>query len=245
MFGKPNIRRIVEKGDIKRLLEVASKYWQQETLSIQASEALVRMGADAVGPLVKILEDANKTRRWRTRFRTQIYCLTQILGSIGDARAVEPLIETLKNEEYSEVQQSAAEALGKIGDARAVEPLMNVLKNPLVQLRSSEALRKIGEKDYAAFERITERADILQDIDKAQLKKLLENWKMEHLKREGSEAFIVGKPLLRDEEVKKSEDLVRQNVSASEFVCSECGENIVDALIPGPVDLTMRPIVAR
>ena len=47
------------------------------------------------------------------------------LGEIGDKRAVEPLIETLKNEYFSEY---AAEALGKIGDARAVEPLIMALR---------------------------------------------------------------------------------------------------------------------
>lgn len=43
------------------------------------------------------------------------------LGKIGDARAVEPLIQNLKGRRRVALNETA-EALGKIGDARAVEP---------------------------------------------------------------------------------------------------------------------------
>ena len=48
------------------------------------------------------------------------------LGEIGDLRAVEPLTKTLGDENW-EVRSSAAKALGKIGDGRAVDPLVNLL----------------------------------------------------------------------------------------------------------------------
>ena len=48
------------------------------------------------------------------------------LGEIGDPRAVEPLSKTLGKENW-EVRSSAAKALGKIGDDRAVDPLVNLL----------------------------------------------------------------------------------------------------------------------
>ena len=44
------------------------------------------------------------------------------LGRIADARAVEPLIDTLKDS-HDRVRQNAAVALGTIADPRAVEPL--------------------------------------------------------------------------------------------------------------------------
>ena len=46
----------------------------------------------------------------------------EALGGIGDARAIEPLIAALKDENYY-VRESAARLLEKIGDARAVKPL--------------------------------------------------------------------------------------------------------------------------
>lgn len=50
------------------------------------------------------------------------------LGEIGDPRAVEPLNSTLGDENW-EVRSSAAKALGKIGDKRAVDPLINLLRD--------------------------------------------------------------------------------------------------------------------
>ena len=51
------------------------------------------------------------------------------LGEIGDARAVDLLVEVLKNkDEGLMVRQHAAEALGKIGDPKAVDPLIETLK---------------------------------------------------------------------------------------------------------------------
>jgi HEAT repeat protein len=51
-----------------------------------------------------------------------------VLGEIGDPRAVDPLIEALKDE-YSRVRSSAARALGEIGDPKAVDPLTEALKD--------------------------------------------------------------------------------------------------------------------
>ena len=50
------------------------------------------------------------------------------LGSLGDPRAVPPLIKRLNDDII--VSGEAAWALGKIGDARAVEPLIQYISNP-------------------------------------------------------------------------------------------------------------------
>lgn len=70
----------------------------------------------------------------------------KILGQIGDTRALEPLIEALKDKDWN-VQEKTAEALGKIGDERAVEPLIYTLKDKslIVRRASTVALVKIGE----------------------------------------------------------------------------------------------------
>ena len=58
---------------------------------------------------------------WRVR------CLAaEALGTLGDPRAIEPLIEAL-TDEYWDVGSSAAEALWKLGES-AVEPLIGALK---------------------------------------------------------------------------------------------------------------------
>jgi len=67
------------------------------------------------------------------------------LGKIGDARAVEPLIEMLNKDEDWYVRSCVAEALGDIGDARAVEVLTEALSDEdfSVQTAAQEALGKI------------------------------------------------------------------------------------------------------
>lgn len=68
------------------------------------------------------------------------------LGKIGDTRAVEALIATLKHE-YFLVRRYAAKALGKIGNTRAVESLIAALRdeNKYVRWGVVKALGKIKD----------------------------------------------------------------------------------------------------
>jgi HEAT repeat protein len=70
----------------------------------------------------------------------------EALGKIGDPRAVEPLIASLRDADES-VRSAAASALGDIGDARAVEPLIVDLKDEVsdVHRAAAEALGQIGD----------------------------------------------------------------------------------------------------
>ncbi|MBZ0174711.1 MAG: DUF2225 domain-containing protein [Candidatus Methanoperedens sp.] len=79
----------------------------------------------------------------------------RIADVIGDAKAVEPLIEELKDKHYL-VRRSAAKALGKIGDVKAVEPLVEALKDENYHVRSNaaKALGKI--RDAKAVEPLVE-----------------------------------------------------------------------------------------
>ena len=67
------------------------------------------------------------------------------LGSIGDRRAIEPLIEILKDQ-TSGVRGQAATVLGDFKDPRAIEPLIAALKAPgeVSSLTAATALAKIG-----------------------------------------------------------------------------------------------------
>ena len=76
------------------------------------------------------------------------------LGEIGDARAVDPLIEAL-TDEYGRVRMSAAQALGEIGNQRAVGPLTEALKDEsVIYLASSGTYERVREVVYKALEKI-------------------------------------------------------------------------------------------
>lgn len=70
----------------------------------------------------------------------------QMLGVLGDNRAVDPLIRALKTPGY-QAQLYAAEALGKLGSARAITPLLEVAKDPSrdkIRSAAKTALTKLG-----------------------------------------------------------------------------------------------------
>ncbi|NIM18215.1 MAG: hypothetical protein GTO45_39950 [Candidatus Aminicenantes bacterium] len=73
--------------------------------------------------------------------------IIEVLGKIGDKRAVEPLINSLKDEN-ARVREGAVEALGKIKDKRAIEPLIHSLKDENANVRevAVEALGKMYDK---------------------------------------------------------------------------------------------------
>jgi HEAT repeat protein len=71
-----------------------------------------------------------------------------MLGKLGDARAVEPLIEALFAPGY-QTRVHAAESLGRLGDARAIPPLLQVVQTESDPFRGAAlaALRAIGYRE--------------------------------------------------------------------------------------------------
>ncbi|MCJ7444836.1 MAG: HEAT repeat domain-containing protein [Methanotrichaceae archaeon] len=59
------------------------------------------------------------------------------LGQLNDTRAVDPLIQSL-NDENIFVQYIAAEALGQLNDTRAIDPLRKALSNEDSGVRQAE-----------------------------------------------------------------------------------------------------------
>jgi HEAT repeat protein len=108
----------------------------QNERSTPAAEALVQIGAPAVESLVAALTEE---RDWHVR-----QAAARVLGQIGDARSVEPLVAALKDKMDS-VCWAAAGALGQIGDARAVEPLIAGLKDRGGGMSAAEALGQLGD----------------------------------------------------------------------------------------------------
>lgn len=78
------------------------------------------------------------------------------LGELGDPKAVDGLIQTLRDEEDS-VRWASAEALGKIGDSRAIEPLTMVLND------SHKLVRKNAAKALLVFTDTNTKGTILPD----------------------------------------------------------------------------------
>lgn len=156
---KPNIRRLLKKKDTAGLIRALS----DSDLSIRsaavsalgeigdeqsvealidalqhgfyqlAADALVKIGAPSVGPLIDILGDKRDNVR---------DAATNALVKIGTP-AVQPLIVKLTVSSQN-VRQAAARALGEIGDVQAIESLVTALKNGYVCQAAADALVKIG-----------------------------------------------------------------------------------------------------
>ena len=73
------------------------------------------------------------------------------LAKLRDARAVEPLIACLKDQDQG-MQSHAADALGQLGDTRAVEPLISCFKGQNLLARQSSAFALGKLRDARAVE---------------------------------------------------------------------------------------------
>lgn len=102
-----------------------------------ADRALVQLGAVAVQPLIAALREGPERLRMRA---------LEVLGWIGDPRALEPLVAALQSNPEA-IRMRAAEALGRIRDPRAVEPLIAALGDGDQYVRSyaAEALGEIRD----------------------------------------------------------------------------------------------------
>jgi HEAT repeat protein len=103
----------------------------------QQYNALVRMGKSAVNPLIQALKDENEQLRIDT---------CGILGEIGDVRAIEQLIQSLKD--VDAISAKAAWALGRLKDLATTPFLIQALDNQNVEVRwwVIQALGQIGNK---------------------------------------------------------------------------------------------------
>lgn len=141
------LEKIGNPRAMEALIEALDR--KDNQLCRRAAEALVRLCAASIEPLISALKDSTLGYKARSK-------VASILGQTGDARAVEPLITALKHH-HQTLRQAAAEALGKIADPRAAEPLVKALdqEDPLLCLLAAEALQKIG--DPRAVEPLIER----------------------------------------------------------------------------------------
>ena len=71
--------------------------------------------------------------------------IAEVLGEIGDQRAIDPLIALLDDKQV-EVRIKAIDSLGQLGDMRAVSKLRSRYKSkdPAEQRHADKALRALG-----------------------------------------------------------------------------------------------------
>jgi HEAT repeat protein len=132
-----------ERNNVKCLLRFLNK--NNYEIQCSAMKALRGVGftKGAVGPLFRYFQNLNN---FDTRRRGEA---VSMLGRMGGAEAVEPLIkimQSLENDEF--IRSEAISALGSIGDLKAVEPLMAILQNPendyYLRKNAISALASIG-----------------------------------------------------------------------------------------------------
>ncbi|WP_240664680.1 HEAT repeat domain-containing protein [Methanosarcina sp. MSH10X1] len=163
--------KIKDEKAVKPLIKLLTdQEWEVESA---ATNALVEIGEPAVEPLIKILQDENENVFLQMK-------VIAVLAGIKDERAVQPMIQALKEKpelradlgynlglmgepaiepliialgnEDSSVRVRAAEALGRIGDERAVEPLTTALNDEDETVR---VFAKLGLKSLEAQKKNT------------------------------------------------------------------------------------------
>lgn len=157
------IDKWVETGEVYRIISG----YNNGTLNEKVTHtALIKIGSQAVNPLLANIRDAD-TERFAVHTIEQIgfpaidglivalandqsnirNAAAKLLGKFQDSRAINPLVTALDDKEWI-VRRSAAEALGLIGDTRSILPLTHKLddQEKLVRDVARTALYTLGWK---------------------------------------------------------------------------------------------------
>jgi HEAT repeat protein len=140
--------RIDRTFDELRSVEDSS---QREEARMAAVIDLLAIGRPSVEILIDYLEDED----WLVR-----EAAADLLGKIGDVRAVEPLMARLRNDKDTGVKEIAIKSLGLIGDARPVELYIDALPIRPLRVYAIEALAKV--KDVTVLAPYAEMFDKLK-----------------------------------------------------------------------------------
>jgi HEAT repeat protein len=108
---------------------------EREEARMTAVIALLPIGRASVEILIEYLEDDD----WLVR-----EAAADLLGKIGDSRAVDALMRRLQIDKDTGVKEIAIKSLGLIGDARPVELLVDALPIRPLRLLAIEALAKVN-----------------------------------------------------------------------------------------------------
>lgn len=139
--------RIDQAFDALRNVEESS---EREDARMSTIIDLLGIGRPSVEILIGYLNDED----WVVR-----EAAVDLLGKIGDVRAVEPLMERLRVDKDTGVKELALKALGLIGDARPVDLYVELIPIRPLRVFAVEALAKV--KDAA---RLRPYADLFERL---------------------------------------------------------------------------------
>ncbi len=130
------LRDVRDKGAVEPLIRVLAR--RERSLQLAATEALARIGPDAVGMLMAVFED----KVLRRKIGTQVM---KILVEIGP-RAIDALLAAL-TQDSQVIQVTAISVLGRVGDQRIVRPLVDLfLNDPRMQEAVVATLARLEER---------------------------------------------------------------------------------------------------
>lgn len=147
-MGQPAIREIAV-GTLKKLSAIRERI--DETFNAlrdvegasEREEARMATVIDLLGigrPSVEILIEYLEDEDWLVR-----EAAADLLGKIGDVRAVLPLMKRLEQDKDTGVKELAIKALGLIGDSRPTQLYLNAIPIRPLRVYAMEALAKIKD----------------------------------------------------------------------------------------------------
>ena len=151
LFGPPDLEKLKEKGDVKGLIK-ALKYQKSEYVRYHAAELLAKMKSSLATPAIVAALEEERSSFARER-------IISALGTIGDTRAIEPLLKLLYDPD-EKTRVAAVTALGETGDAQLVKPICALLKDKdeSVRMRATQSLFSVNPEDAA--QAISESVDV-------------------------------------------------------------------------------------
>ena len=130
-----------DAGAVEALIKVLAR--RERSLVSAATEALSRIGPDAVPALMEAFKD----RYLRRRIGPQVW---RILTEMGP-RIVDPLLAVLDDENYY-VRLTALTILGRVGDRRVVGPMLHTfLTDPRLQETAVGTIGRLEERGVLAM----------------------------------------------------------------------------------------------
>lgn len=130
------LRDMRDGGAVEPLIRVLAR--RERSLQLAAMDALVRIGADAVGPLMEAFKDRNLRRR----IGNQVWKILVDMGS----RSIDPLLEMM-GDDNQYVRLTVISVLGRIGDKRVAVPLVHLfLDDPRMQEGVVTTIARLEER---------------------------------------------------------------------------------------------------
>ncbi|MGQ0810530.1 MAG: HEAT repeat domain-containing protein [Nitrospiraceae bacterium] len=137
------VRALKKLGAIRERIDRAFDALREVEGASEREEARMATVIDLLGigrPSVEILIEYLRDDDWLVR-----EAAADLLGKIGDVRAVEPMMERLRVDKDTGVKELALKALGLIGDARPVELYIEAIPIRPLRVFAMEALAKVKD----------------------------------------------------------------------------------------------------